>query len=472
MKIPEDGLDRDKIFEDLKKMASRDLDPKSGMLFSHIYETGDDKLYEVAVEAYKMFMDKTMLNFTVYPSILDMENRIISMVSKLFHGENPSGNFTYGGTESIFIAMKAARDYYRHIYGYDERVKIVIPYTGHPAFIKAAKFLGIEISYAKVDESYEVDIEDVKGLLDGKAIILVGSAPSYPYGVIDDIKALSEIAMEKNYWLHVDACIGGFILPFFKMLGEDIDDFDFILEGVKSLSADLHKYGYTPKGASVILYRDREYRKYGLYINASWPGYPLVNTTILSTRSAGPLAASYAVLNYLGIKGYLRYAKSILNAKNKIINGLSKMGFQIIGRPKSSIVAFTSREIDIFKLADILRRLGWYVQLQPGSKSLGFPPSIHLTISPIHERLIDGFIEDVKKGIELIEEEGSIDIGNILSLFDLEISKMSDASTLMDLLGLREMDFSNMEVINKLIHYLPPETVENTFLEIINHLYT
>jgi len=429
----------EEILRELELLSRGDMGADGHRLFSHVYDPGDEGLRRLSREAYLRYMDKTMLNFTIYPSVLKMEREVVSIVKGLFNaGEGAVGNYTYGGTESIFLALKTARDYMAREKGVS-KPNIILPVTGHPAFIKASEYLGIEVRLAGLDDEYRADLEDVNEKIDRDTVAVIGSAPSYPYGTMDDIEGLSELALDHDTWLHVDACIGGFILPFLRDLGAEIPPYDFELEGVKSLSVDLHKYGYTPKGGSIILYRDRELRLPQIYVNASWPGYPLVNTTILSTRSAGPLAAAYATLKYLGYEGYLKLARKVLEAREVIIRGLRRMGFEILGRPVSSIVAFTSSEVDLYILAQEMMRRGWYIQLQPGSAHLGFPTSIHLTITPVHWESADEFLEELERTISEIRGD--------------------------------RLSFDKMDLVNRLIHLLPPQEVEKIFREVVNRLY-
>lgn len=478
MNIPKTSAKKEEILKKLEELSRDDLNPTSGRLFAHAYETGLKELYYIVREAYLKYLNKTMLNFTVYPSILKLENQIVSMTASLLNGdENVVGNFTYGGTESIFIAMKAARDFFFKRKGKNKTPEVILPSTGHPAFYKSAHLLGLKLKVVSVDPStFKVDIDEVNEEITDRTAMIVGSAPNYPYGTVDDIKGLGELSLDHDTWLHVDACIGGFVLPFFKKLGVVIPKFDFEVEGVTSLSVDLHKYGYAPKGASVILYRSKEYRLYQLYINASWPGYPLVNTTLLSSRSSGPLAASWAVLNYLGEEGYLRLARKILNAKNKLLKGLKDQGFRILGNPESSIIAFTSDNINVFLLADYMRHRGWYIQVQPGSKYLGFPPSIHLTISPIHDKLAEGFLKDLEESVKLVEKVGEPLVKKFIKLLGIgikspeELSK--DVPSIMEALGISGKTVSgDMALINMLIRELPPDIVEYLFGLIINELF-
>jgi len=456
-------LNKDEIMKVLDDLSSNDHEIEGGRLFSHIYDPGIDELKEISISAYLKYIDKTMLNFAIFPSILKMEREVIHIVKKLLNGgDEVAGNYTYGGTESIFLALKTARDYMKANRDIT-KPNIVIPYTGHPAFLKSADYLDIEVRYASLTDEYTVDVDDLNKKIDRHTIAIIGSAPNYPYGTIDNIKALSEIALEKDIWLHVDACIGGFVLPFLKDLGLDIPPYDFTLEGVSSISIDLHKYGYTPKGGSIILYRNRGYRLHQIYINASWPGYPLVNTTVLSSRSAGPLAAAYTTLKYLGYRGYLELTKKILEAKEEIMDGLERLGFRILGKPVSSIVTFTSDDIDLFILAEKMRSKGWYIQLQPGSLKMGFPPSIHLTISPVHSVTSSEFIEDLKQVVEEVRDY-HIEIPD-------EIPSLKNLDELIELLGLKDLSFNRMDLVNRLIYMLPPEEVEKVFKEVINKIY-
>ncbi len=465
-KFPKKSSSAEEIFEKLQDYASRDLDPHIGRMWGHYYATGRQDLTDLARKAFLEFMDKTMLDFTTYPSILKMENDIVAMMADLMGanaGDRVAGNFTYGGTESIMLAVKAARDLFRKKKsGIPE---IILPSTAHPAFYKSAEFLGLKPLKVEVEpETFKVSADMVNEAIGDKTAIIVGSAPNYPFGVIDDIKGLGDLAVDHGLWLHVDACMG-FVLPFFMKLGEKIPPFDFSVEGVSSISVDLHKYGYTPRGASVILHRNLDLRINHVFVMASWPGYPLVNTAILSTRSAGTLAASWAVLHYLGEEGYLELSERILKAKKRLLRVLPEIGFRVLGNPEASLLAFTSSELNLFVLAKEMERKGWYIQAQPGSKPLGYPKSIHLSISPYHSEVVDSFLSDLEdvakrvKGIRGISEEEV-----------LEMLKGVDLSEgLTELIGIKDGELpKDMTVIDELIHLLHPELVEEIFRKVVN----
>ncbi len=473
--LPDRGTDPNSIIEELKKMSERDLDPLSGKMFGHSYETGDKILRDLTSKAYEMFMHKTMLDFTVYPSLLRLENEVVSMVLSIMHGtEDSTGSFTYGGTESIMLAVKAAREHFRKKKGKDVVPEIVLPYTGHPSFVKAAEYLDMKIKFVPIDpETLKVNVDKVMDFVGGNTAMIVGSAPNYPFGTVDDIEALSDIAVDKNVWLHVDSCIGGFVLPFFKMLGEEVPNFDFKVPGVYSISADLHKYGYAPKGASVVLYRSKELKLGQIFVGTRWPGYPLINTAVLSTRSAGPLAASWAVMKYLGKEGYRRMASRILSAKRRLVVGLENLGFRVLGNPESSLMAFTSEDVNLSKLSYLMKRKGWYVQVQPGSESLGFPSSIHLTISPAHDELVEDFLDDIEDAMKKAKTKGSSatdDIINVLKNVSPE-EVIKELPSLLKMAGVSGGQLpEDLEVVDKLIRSLPPDLVEDILKYVINEL--
>ncbi len=458
LRLPERSTPAEDVLKKLEEFATSDFDPLSGKMWGHVYNSLLYDLLDVARRAVVMYMDKTMLDFTTYPSILKLENDVVAMTASLLNGDDGVvGNFTYGGTESIMLAVKAARNAYAAKAGKSSTPEIVLPYTAHPAFLKAAEYLGLKVVQTSVHpDTFEADVEDVKEATTSKTAIIVGSAPNYPFGVVDDIKALAEISQDAGVWLHVDACMGGFILPFLRKLGEHIPDFDFSVEGVSSISADLHKYGYSPRGASVVLYRRADLRAGSIFVKASWPGYPLVNTAVLSTRSAGTLAAAWAVMNFLGEEGYLELAKRVLRVKKRLIRELPELGFEILGKPHAGVLAFTSQLYNVFRVAKLMAERGWYIQAQPGSSTLNFPKCIHLTIIPAHEKLMDEFLKDLREVVESDYVTGKLQLSD------------SDLSSIISSIDLSE-GLPDMELINELIHTLPPDTVEDLLKYFINH---
>ncbi len=478
--LPEKGLEARKVLETLASYASIDMDPSSARLWGHIYEPGVEEVWKVALEAYALYQKKNMLDPTVYPSIIRIENELVSAVASLMGGgEGVVGNFTGGGTESIMLAVKAARDYYWSHRGRGTVPEIVLPITAHPAFHKAAHYLGLKTIVTPVDpETLQADVDAIAEKVSDRTAMVVGSAPNYPYGVIDPIREMGELAEDKGLWLHVDACIG-FILPFLRMLGEPIPEYDFKVPGVSSLSTDLHKYGYSPKGASVILYRSKELRIHQLFSYSRWPGYPLVNTVVLSSRPAGNLAAAWAVLNYLGVEGYRRLAEKVLEARRTLEEQLPRLGFQVMGRPQAGILAFTSTEVNVFKLAQRMAEKGWYIQVQPGSIHLDLKPSIHLTIAPRHCDVVGQMLEDLARAKEEVRghplpPENALRFLQEAGLASLDPGELEKAMPrLLEGLGLTgEALPKDMSLINELMYLMPPEMVEQVLSLVMNELYS
>ncbi|MBI4702216.1 MAG: aspartate aminotransferase family protein [Deltaproteobacteria bacterium] len=293
MKIPEKSTPEDVLWHRLESYRCGDLDWRSGRAFGYVYDAGQ-RAAQVAKQAYVEFLAENALDPTTFPSVARLENEVVAMVAcHLEAGPDVVGNFTSGGTESIMLAVKAARDCLRARRPEIREPEMVLPVTAHAAFHKAGHYLDVKPIVVRVDEtSFAADVAAVRQAITPNTIMLVGSAPSYAHGVVDPIAELGALARERELWLHVDACIGGFLLLYFRRLGASVPDFDLRVPGVSSLSVDLHKYAYAAKGASVILYASRELRRHQIFSCARWTGYSVVNTTVQSTKSAGPIAGA------------------------------------------------------------------------------------------------------------------------------------------------------------------------------------
>lgn len=475
--VPERGLPLDDIGARLDEISSRDMSDDSGKLFSYVYMSGREDLEKIK-EFYNAFMNKNALDFTVFPSSMVLENDVVAMTASLLNGDSSTvGTFTSGGAESILLSVKTARDYFlSKREGFTGKPEMIVPRTAHPAFPKAAQYFGLELKIAPVNKkTFKVEPEEVRKLMTENTALIVGSAPSYPIGVMDPIETLGKIAQDNDVWLHVDACLGGFILPFFRMLGQNIPKFDFEVPGVNSISIDLHKYGYTPKGASVLLYRNKELRKNQLFTSASWPGYPLANTTMQSTKSEGPLVGAWATINYLGKNGYLELARKTLSAKGMLLAGLRRLGFETLGNPDTSIVAFRHNEVDIFTLAEMLKGDGWFIQVQPGSIELDIIASLHMTLTATHEEKIPSFLESLEKNVKKLKEAGAARKTEIVPMEEKDISQ-DDLDHYIELISrsLTGEESSRKEgasTINRLVRSLPHEIVEDLYVDIVNEIF-
>ena len=417
----------------LDEAARDDLDPHTGKLFAYVYETGDENIRRVANEALLRFSEKNILDFTVFRSAMRFEREVVGFARELMHGREAVGSYTFGGTESIMLAVKAARDQYRKRNGKDVTPEMVAPVTIHPAFCKAADYLGLKIIRVGIDERTKVDVDALNEVISDRTALIAVSAPNWPFGTIDPVEDVAEIAKDGGVLLHVEACLGGFILPFFEMLGEKVPIFDFRVDGVTSISLDVHKYGYAPKGSSVVLFRDLELKKFSMYVDVSSPGYVFVNQAVLSSRPVGPLAAAFAVIKYLGVKGYRELAEKVLSARNRIYDGMKEMGFNSVGPVESSVLSLYS-DIDLLGFVNNMKELGWQLHLQKGLKKFGVPDNIHMTLSPIHDGVADEFLADAKRAIHMKPEvdgqylKSLIESGNFAQIIDdLNSGKLSSS---------------------------------------------
>ncbi len=474
--IPERGLSIDSLSNQLEQISSRDMQDDSGKLFSYVYMSGREDLKKIN-EFYTAFLNKNALDFTVFPSSMELENDVVAMTASLLNGDDSTvGTFTSGGAESILLSVKTARDYFLEGRdGFTGKPEMIIPRTAHPAFTKGAQYFGLDLKIAPVDKNtFKVDPAAVSKLMTDRTALIVGSSPSYPIGVVDPIEELGDIAVDSGTWLQVDACLGGYLLPFFRMLDQDVPRFDFSVKGVSSMSIDLHKYGYTPKGGSVLLYRNKELRKNQLFTNASWPGYPLVNTTMQSTKSEGPLAGAWATINYLGMNGYLELTRKVISAKKKLMAGLKELGFETLGEPDSSIVAFRHGKLDIFTLAEMLKKDGWFLQVQPGSVELGLIASLHMTLTATHDEKIPSFLKSLERNTKELLAEGGFPQGKASDEYKAEITE-DEWKSYVELISKALTGQGPKEkgtyAINKLVRSLPQKVVEKLYVEIVNEIF-
>ncbi len=391
--LPKTGRSWDELDREMDAAAAGDVDWRHGRLGVYIHYAGDDVL-EVAKKAYLKFFSENGLGPKAFPSLARFESDVVAMTLGLLHGgPDARGAMTTGGTESIFLAVKSARDRARLKHPTLDRPQIVVPRTAHPAFNKAAHWLGLEVLRVPVGKDFRADVEAMAAAVGPRTIMLVGSAPAFPHGVMDPIPELGTLAENHGLWLHVDACVGGFIAPFAKRLGNPLPDFDFAVPGVVSISADLHKYGYTAKGASTILYRNNEAFGFQAYTFSDWPRGTYATQTLVGTRPGGAIAAAWAVMNFLGEEGYLEVTRRILATRKAIGDGVAKLGLEVWGKPELSIVGYGSRELDMAAVADRLASRGWFVG------RLAEPPGIHLMLNLTHEAIVGDYLSNLEWSI-------------------------------------------------------------------------
>ena len=325
-----------------------------------------------------------------------MEIDVVEMTAGLLHaGDDAGGAMTSGGTESILLAVLSARERAKAERGV-ERPNMVVPFSAHPAFAKAAKVLGLELRQVPLDADHRASVSEAEARIDDQTALVVGSAPNYPFGTVDPIPELSALAAARSISFHTDACLGGFLLPFYERLAEPVPPFDFRVPGVTTLSADVHKYGYCTKGASVILHRDAEHlKKYQLFFFDQWPGGIYASFAMAGARPAAPIAAAWAILNHLGEDGYVAQATRIRDTTQQLRAGIEAIpGLRVWGEPVMSVFSFGSDTHDIMAVGDVMDEKGWHLDRQHG------PDALHLMISPEHDRVADEFLADLRKAVE------------------------------------------------------------------------
>ncbi|MBX6353175.1 MAG: aspartate aminotransferase family protein [Thermoflavifilum sp.] len=442
---------------------------EGGRVWAYLYDSGLHHAEAVAREAFMRFQALNALDFTVFPSLLRLENETVQMTAARFHpGPDTVGTFTSGGTESIMLAVKAARDWFRDKRPGVAQPEMVIPVTAHAAFHKAAHWLGLRLRILPVDPvTFTVDPAAVEAAITPETCLIVASAVNYSHGVMDPIEELGRIAERHGVWLHVDACIGGFLLHDLARLGETVPAFDFQVPGVTSLSVDLHKYAYAPKGASVVLFRTRDFRKYQYFACTRWSGYPVLNTTLQSTKSGGPLAGAWAVLHAIGDEGYLQLAKRVLEIRKRLERDLpQRADVRVLGRPQAGLLALASDTIHLFVLADEMRRRGWYVQVQPGRPEYGLDPSLHLTVTPVRDQHLDEFLADFAEAARRTASSQGVDVNAVLSRMEFA---QADVDAVLTAAGVGPEGLpQDMAAVNTLLRVLPPELTEQLFIHLAN----
>lgn len=396
MKFPATGQPADRIAALMDAMKSADANWRAGRVPLYVFGA-TPAVAEVGRDAFMAFFTENVLGAKrAFGSLKRMEEEVIAMALDLFHGpEGATGNMTSGGTESIVMAVKACRDFNRATRkNPTHRGNIVLPLTAHPAFDKGANLMDLEIRRTPIADDLRADPAAMEAAMDADTIMLVGSTPCFPYGVVDPIPALSDLALRKNTWLHVDACVGGYFAPFAKALGRPIPDFDFANPGVMSLSADLHKFGFCPKPASTVFYRDAEKHAAQALDLDVWPNGRFVTNTMVGTRPGGGVAAAWAVLNFLGRAGYMAIAERMLAMRDAYVEGIEAIpGMTVFGRPDLSILAFGAPAKDADSIAAGMAARHWV----PGM--VRTPPGLHLMMSLLHEPAREDYLRDLAAAV-------------------------------------------------------------------------
>jgi glutamate/tyrosine decarboxylase-like PLP-dependent enzyme len=475
MNIPQTGISKQEILATLKAFKSRDMDWKSGRVFCYVYNPGEDPA-EVTREAYLEFLTENGLDPSVFPSMLKLETDVVRMVLNLLHGDlNSVGHLTTGGTESIMLAVKTARDKARAEKPHIKEPEMVLPKTAHAAFHKAAHYLSVKPVLVDIDPvTFQVRAEDMEKAITENTVLLVASAPSYSQGVIDPIAEIGKIAQNHNLLFHVDGCVGGVHLSFMRKLGYAIPDFDFSVPGVTSISTDLHKYGYAAKGCSVIMYRSKEIRKYQIFACTDTTAYTLINPTVLSTKGGGPYAGAWAVLNFLGEEGYMRIIQTVQDAVKKLIDGVNAIPeLRVLGKPAMCMFSFASDSINVYQLADEMTKRGWYIQGQFSTPLT--PRNLHISLNFGNAHSVDALLADLREAVEVVKTKAPIDSDGIKAMVGAALQSPDPEAAFSQLAasaGLTGTDLpSEMAFINEVLDSLPDALCNVFLVNYFNDLY-
>ncbi len=385
------GADPAQVLAELRDNRHDDAPWRDGRIFSLIYHPDDPVLEELLAATSREYLAENALNPRRFPSLARLEAEAADMVSALLHGPAGTAGLTSGGTESIFVAVSVARTVARER-GIAEP-EVVTAVTAHPAFAKACQVLGIRQIRVAVDATKRLDVAALRAALSADTALVVASAPCYPYGVVDPVEAIAALADEHGLLCHVDACLGGLILPFWEQLGEAVPRWDFRVRGVTSISADIHKYGYSCKGASALLWRDAETAyKRAWFDDGVWGGGMYATATPAGTRPAPPIAGAWASLRYHGKQGYLDKAAKIQAATHRLIDGIQDIdGLRLTTIPDAPVFQFTSDEVDLAAVADVLEERRWWLNRQPGG--------LHVMISPYHVNIVEELLAELRSAV-------------------------------------------------------------------------
>jgi glutamate/tyrosine decarboxylase-like PLP-dependent enzyme len=410
--IPETGREKEAIIEELESLNSLERARwQDGFASGAVYH-GDESHIRFLNRVFALNSQSNPLNFDIWPSATKFEAEIVSMTANMLGAksvkteEHIQGTVTSGGTESILLAMKAYRDRAREKMGI-QRPQMVAPETAHVAFDKAAHYFGIKMVKVPVDAQYKADVRAARKAINRNTIVVVGSAPGFPHGVIDPIVELSELARNRGIGFHTDACLGGFVLPWAEKLGVDLPPFDFRVPGVTSISVDTHKYGYAAKGTSVVLYRGRELPHYQYFTATEWPGGLYFSPTLAGSRSGALSAACWASLVTTGETGYLEATQKILKTSEAIKHAIEDIPeLYVLGNPLF-VIAFASQTLDIYRVLDFMTERQWSLN------GLHKPAAVHICVTLRHCQpgIVERFIEDLQSAVSYVRENPDIEGG-------------------------------------------------------------
>lgn len=407
MQIPSTAREPEGLIAQMKAMKTGDAAWRDGRTWSLVYYGGDAH-HDAVMRGSNLFFDDNALNPMAFKSLKKMESQVVQMTASMLNGPpDCAGVMTSGGTESILMAVKAARDRARAKKPWIRRPEIVAPETLHVAFDKACHYFGLRARYTAVDDNGQAVVSDLARAIGRNTVLVAASAPQYVTGTVDPIPEIGAIAQRRGVPFHVDACFGGFILPWLERIGVPLPTFDFRVAGVTSMSADVHKYGYAPKGSSVVLYRDMSYLRHQFYVCTDWPGGIYISPSMQGTRSGASIAAAWAALMAMGQAGYVERARQAMDIADRLRAGISSIpGLSVRGLPHSTVVTYGSDEeatgLSLYAIADQMEAAGWSVDRQQN------PPTIHMTVNTTNGPIVEDYLADLRAAVDTVRADPSL----------------------------------------------------------------
>ena len=392
-RIPTVGVPAAELLAEVDARRGREPDVHGARLFGLVYPTGRHDLEELIGAVNQRYLFGNALNPFKFPEIARFEGEVIAMTGGLLHlPEGGGGSMTSGGTESILMSMLVNRERAR-ARGV-ERPQIVAPISAHPAYAKAAHYFDMDLVRVPLDAHYRADVDAVRAALTDRTAVVVASAFNYPYGVMDPVAEIAGIAAAAGVGCHVDACVGGFVLPFMEELGREIPPWDFRVEGVTEISADVHKYGYAPKGASTILHRDADWFGHQYFVFSDWPSGLYGSPGVAGAKPAAPIATAWAVMQTLGRSGYLDIVRGLLETVSTVRGAIDALeGVSLVGDPIGPVLATMSDTVDLYAVGDVMDDRGWHINRNVD------PPGLHMMLSPAHAHVVDQLVADLADAV-------------------------------------------------------------------------
>jgi sphinganine-1-phosphate aldolase len=391
--LPEHGVAAGALLAELDERRARDPEVHGARLFGLVYPTGRPDLESLIADVNGRYLFHNALNPFKFPEIAALEADVVAMTGGLLHMPDAGGGaMTSGGTESILMSMLVNRERARE--RGIERPHILAPMSAHPAYAKAAHYFGMEVVAVPLTDDYRADVGAASRLIGPNTAVVVASAFNYPYGIMDPVAELASLADAHGVGCHVDACIGAFVLPFLERVGAEVPPWDFRVRGVTEISADIHKYGYAPKGASVVLHRDPDWFAHQVFLYDRWPSGLYGSPGVAGARSAAPIATAWAVMRHLGVDGYVGLTRGLMKTTAVVRDAIASLPeLELVGDPIGPVLAMTSTSVSTAAVGDAMDDRGWHLN------RLVDPPGLHLMLSPVHAAVLDELLADLRAAV-------------------------------------------------------------------------